>query len=202
MAATSSGGDREQPEARGLADAWLVVIDHQVIFADPESDWAAPRFAETVDQVARLAEAFGERVVVTRWIPPATKFGSWGPYFQKWAFADRPATDAAFDLVPSAEALGSRHVVTEPTFGKWGAQLQAITGVVPHLVLAGVATDCCVVATAIPAADAGATVTVVSDASAGATDEGQQHVLALMAGFDPQIVVRTTAEVLAERTRG
>ncbi len=175
------------------------MVDHQVIFADPGSEWAAPRFAETVEPVARLAAAFGDRVILTRWVPPAAKTGSWGPYFERWPFADRPATDPVYDLVDSAVALGARHTVTEATFGKWGEQLQAITGPAPHLVLVGVATDCCVVATALPAADAGATVTVVSDASAASTDEGQVRALELMAGFGPQIVVRTADEVLASR---
>lgn len=176
--------------------AWLVVVDHQTIFADPASPWAAPRFAETVEPVRRLAEAFGERVVTTRWVTPEPKHGSWQAYFERWPFADRPADDPAFDLVETTVALGARHTVTEPAFGKWGQQLRAITGPAPHLVLAGVATDCCVIATAIPAADAGATVTVVSDACAGSSDVGHTRALEVMAAFDPQIVVRSTDEVL------
>ena len=35
-------------------DAWLVVIDHQRIFADPASEWCAPRFEQTAPVVARL----------------------------------------------------------------------------------------------------------------------------------------------------
>lgn len=179
-------------------DSWLVVIDHQVIFADRASAWAAPRFAETVEPVRRLAEAFGERVVATRWVTPEPKHGSWRAYFQRWPFADLPPHDRAFDLVDTAAALGARHTVTEPAFGKWGEQLSAITGPAPRLVLAGVATDCCVIATAIPAADAGATVTVVSDACAGSSDDRHAQALDVMAAFDPQIVVRSTAEVLRE----
>lgn len=63
--------------------------------------------------------------------------------------------------------------------------------------LAGVATDCCVLATALPAADAGASVTVVGDACAGSDDTAHRRALEAMAVFDPQIRVRSTAEVLA-----
>ena len=35
---------------------WLVVIDAQRIFADPASEWCAPRFAETVNPIRELAE--------------------------------------------------------------------------------------------------------------------------------------------------
>ncbi|GAA1146552.1 cysteine hydrolase family protein [Ornithinicoccus hortensis] len=175
---------------------WLVVIDPQVIFADPSSDWAAPRFFEIVDPVRSLAEHFGDRVVLTRWVPPAEKVGSWVPYFEQWSFADKPADDPLFDLVPAAAALGARHTVDEPTFGKWGEQLRSITGPTPHLVLTGVATDCCVISTALPAIDGGATVTVVSDACAGSDDTNHRRALDAMGLYEPQLWVRTTAEVL------
>lgn len=177
-------------------DRWLVVIDPQVIFADPGSEWAAPRFQEIVEPVARLAAAFGDRVVVTRWVPPAQKQGSWVPYFEKFTFADQAPDHHLFDLVPAATELGARHTVSEPTFGKWGEQLQAITGPTPHLVLAGVSTDCCVISTALPAIDAGAQVTVVSDACAGSDDDNHQRALDAMALYAPQLFVHTSDEVL------
>ncbi|USQ76819.1 cysteine hydrolase family protein [Ornithinimicrobium cryptoxanthini] len=184
-------------EASAGADRWLVVVDPQVIFADPESKWAAPRFQKIVEPVRQLAAAFGDRVVITRWVPPEQKVGSWVPYFEQFAFADQPPDHHLFDLVPQAADLGARHTVSEPTFGKWGEQLQAITGPTPHLVLAGVATDCCVISTALPAIDAGAQVTVASDACAGSDDENHQRALDAMGLYAPQLFVVTTAEVLA-----
>lgn len=179
-------------------DPWLVVIDAQVVFADPESKWATPRFPEIVEPVRRLAAAFGDRVIVTRWVPPAEKVGSWVPYFEQFAFADQPPDHRLFDLVPEAADLGARHTVSEPTFGKWSEQLRALTGPTPHLVLAGVATDCCVLSTALPAIDAGAQVTVVSDACAGSDDTSHQRALDVMALYAPQLFVLTTDEVFEE----
>lgn len=171
--------------------AWLVVIDHQVVFADPSSPWAAPRFAETVPVVAELAAGHGERVILTRWVPAVgeQRVGSWVSYFRAWPFADRPVDDPIFDLVPSAVDLGAPHVITEPTFGKWGAKLREITGPAPALTLVGVSTDCCVIATALAAADAGATVRVIAAGCAGSTDDNQVRALELMELFAPQIEV-------------
>ena len=45
------------------------------------------------------------------------------------------------------------------------------------------------IATAIPAADAGATVRVLADACAGSTPENHERALAAMALFAPQIVI-------------
>lgn len=49
------------------------------------------------------------------------------------------------------------------------------------MVLTGIATDCCVLSTALAAADAGVRVSVVADASAGSTDANYQRALDVMA---------------------
>jgi len=177
-------------------DAWLVVIDPQRIFADPASEWGSPMFAEIVEPVRRLAAAARERTVVTRWVPAPDPQGSWAAYLAAWPFADVPPDDPLLDLVPEATDLTDT-VVSLPTFGKWGPELAAITGATPHLVLAGVSTDCCVVSTALAAADAGATITVVTDACAGSTPTHHRSAMDVMALYPPQITLATTAEVLS-----
>ena len=176
-------------------DAWLVVIDPQRIFASPDSPWGSPMFSAIVEPVRRLAAVAGERTVVTRWVPARDPQGSWKAYLEAWPFADVPDADPLLGLVPELADLG-REVVSVPTFGKWGPELAALTGPTPQLVLTGVSTDCCVVSTALAAADAGATVTVVTDACAGSTPDNQQAALAVMALYPPQITLATTAEVL------
>lgn len=177
-------------------DAWLVVIDPQRIFASPDSPWGSPMFGDVVEPVRRLAGAAGERTVVTRWVAPRPAHGSWSAYLRAWPFADVPSDDRLFDVVDELRDL-ARTVVTAPTFGKWGPALAEVTGPTPHLVLAGVSTDCCVISTALAAADAGATVTVVSDACAGSTPRNHRSALDVMALYPPQITIATTADVLA-----
>lgn len=178
------------------SDQWLVVVDHQRIFADPASEWCAPRFAETAPVVARLAAHFGDRVVATRWLPGTNRNGSWKAYFDRWTFADRPDGDPCFDLVDTAADLSERPTVDVTTFGKWGPELEAVVGANAHLVLAGVATDCCVISTALAAADAGCTVTIVSDGCAGSSDENQAAALQVLGLYAPQITVVTAEELL------
>ena len=177
-------------------DAWLVVIDPQRIFADPSSQWGSPMFPAIVDPVRRLAAAAGEQTIVTRWVPARDPQGSWAAYLKAWPFADVPEDDPLLELVPEMAGIGSE-LVSVPTFGKWGPELEAITGVTPHLVLVGVSTDCCVVSTALAAADAGATITVVTDACAGSTPENHRAAMDVMALYPPQVTLATTAEVLA-----
>lgn len=176
-------------------DAWLVVIDPQRIFASPDSAWGSPMFADIVAPVRRLAAAAGERTVVTRWVPAPEPQGSWAAYMEAWPFADVPEGDPLLELVPEVAGL-TETVVSLPTFGKWGEALQAVTGPTPHLVLAGVSTDCCVVSTALAAADAGATITVVTDACAGSTPDNHAAAMTVMSLYPPQITLATTDELL------
>ena len=81
------------------------------------------------------------------------------------------------------------HTVSEPTFGKWGERLRDVVGADAHLVLAGVATDCCVLSTALAAADAGCTVEVAAAACAGSSDEAHERALAAMALYAPQVTI-------------
>ena len=80
------------------------------------------------------------------------------------------------------------HVLTAGTFGKWPV-LRDLVGDDAHLTLTGVSTDCCVLSTALPAADAGATVRVVADACAGSTADNHERALAAMGLYGPQITI-------------
>ncbi|MFJ6532604.1 cysteine hydrolase family protein [Microbacterium sp. NPDC091662] len=185
--------------APATGDTWLVVIDPQTIFAAADSAWGSPFFAEAMPHIRALAATFGDHVLVTRWMPTADRSTSWGDYFAAWPFADQPPSDPLFDLVPEATRLSSHASLDLPTFGKWGPELEAVVGRGAHIVLAGVSTDCCVISTALAAADAGARVTVAADACAGSTAENHAAALQVMGLYPPQITVSDTATVLGSR---
>jgi nicotinamidase-related amidase len=189
-----------QPALPDLTDAWLVIIDPQKIFADVRSEWGSPMFDDAVGPIKSLRSGFGaDRTIVTRWLPGTERAGSWGPYFERWPFADQPDTDPLFDLVSPANGWSSRGTVDVSTFGKWGEGLTRLTGATPTLVLAGVSTDCCVISTALPAADAGATVVVAADACAGSSEDNHAAALQVMGLYAPQIEIVSSAEVLNSR---
>ena len=108
---------------------WFVVVDPQRIFADPTSEWGSPMFDDALAPIKSLRSSFGAgRTIVTRWVPGSERPGSWGPYFERWSFADRPATDPLFDLVSPANGWSSRGTVDVSTFGKWGEGITRTTG--------------------------------------------------------------------------
>lgn len=183
------------------AGAWLVVIDMQRVFTG-DSPWAAPRFAGASAAIERLLPRFRGRTVLTRFVAPAQPTGAWVPYYRDWPFALVPDEDDLYALTETFAALAAGDlpaaravpVVTEPTFGKWGTSLQAVTGTGAdtHLVLTGVSTDCCVLSTALAAADTGVRVTVVADACAGASDVDHTRALDAMRLYAPLITVVDT----------
>jgi nicotinamidase-related amidase len=181
------------PAAPMTPEGWLVVIDLQHVFGDEDSPWTVPRFAEVRPRIRQLADAFGDRVVWTRFVAPAEPVGAWKDYYAEFPFALQPPDARLYRLV---EDPGSRPFVDATTFGKWGPELAGIVGEGP-LTVTGVATDCCVISTVLPAADAGVAVRVVTDACAGSSDEDHERALRVMSLYAPLVRLATTAEVLA-----
>ena len=175
------------------SEGWLVVVDMQRVFGDPASPWATPRFDEVRPRIRRLAEAFGDRVVHTRFVAPAEPAGAWRGYYEQFPFALQPPDAPLYELV---DEPAGHPVVSATTFGKWGTELAAIVGDGP-LTVTGVATDCCVLSTVLAAADAGMPVRVVGNACAGSTDAEHERALALMGLHAPLVELTTVAEVLA-----
>jgi nicotinamidase-related amidase len=181
--------------ASGEPAAWLAVIDMQRVFAEPDSPWLAPRFAEIVGPVRSLAQAFRPRVTFTRFVAPRVPEGAWRDYYAQWLFALQPPDARIYELVD--ELAGEPGpTLNATTFSKWGPELSAKVGA-GTLVLAGVSTDCCVLSTALAAADAGTLVRVVGDACAGADDDSHAAALRILALQSPLIEVVSLADVLA-----
>lgn len=186
--------------ADAAADSRLVVIDMQHVFADAGSPWAAPDFEAALAHVQILVAAFGDRVVYTRFVAPEQPTGAWRTYYEEWPFALVPADDATYAIVDALPSEG-RPVVTRTTFGKWDdapGSVRELTSGAGILVLCGVSTDCCVLSTALAAADAGIGVYVVGDACAAPTPKDHERALDAMRAYAPLITVTTTAAITAE----
>ena len=173
----------------------LAVIDMQVVFADPASEWATPGFAAILPRVRELVSALGPQVTFTRFVAPAAPEGAWRTYYAQWPFALQPPDAPLYDLVPGFPPAGEvAPTVTATTFSKWGPDLAAAVGS-RTLLLAGVSTDCCVLSTALAAADAGVPVQVVADACAGVDAPSHAAALHVMGLYAPLVEVVDTAAV-------
>lgn len=173
----------------------LVVVDMQHVFGDPASPWATPRFAEIVPRIVALAERCAPRVTFTRFVAPQVPVGAWREYYEQFPFALVAPDAPPYQLVDEFAGRAGQ-TVDATTFGKWGTQLAERVGS-DDLLLTGVSTDCCVISTALAAADAGVRVRVVADACAGASDTSHEQALAVLALYAPLVEIVTSAQVSA-----
>ena len=173
----------------------LAVIDMQRVFAEPGSPWATPRFAEAAAGVRLLLPAFAERVTFTRFVAPDRPTGAWRAYYARWPFALQPP-DAPLWRLTDEFADRAAHIMDATTFGKWTPELATRVGPGGRLVLAGVSTDCCVLSTALAAADAGVETLVVSDACAGVDDDSHARALDVMELYGPLVRVVTVDQLI------
>lgn len=183
-------------------DGLLAVIDMQRVFAEPDSPWFVPRYAQAAAGVSRILPAFEDRVVFTRFLAPAEPIGSWRPYYEMWPFALQPPSAPLWELSRefakfSDDKSDPKRLIDATTFGKWTPELAERVGPGARLVLAGVSTDCCVLSTALAAADAGVQVTIVADACAGVDDAAHLRALEAMKLYAPLINILDGDRLLA-----
>lgn len=201
MSAAAAGG---ATVARDAGAAHLAVIDMQTAFRRA-GQWHVPRYDAAAERIGALVESFGAPIV-TRFVPDPAEAGAWSAYYDRWDEMRLPPSDPIWDVElpggPLLDVAGDGNVGTStidlPTFGKWGPGLAGRVPVGEELILTGVATDCCVLATALAAADAGRFVTVVTDACAGQSDEAHDGALAMMDLLAPMIRLTTCEELLAD----
>jgi nicotinamidase-related amidase len=179
---------------------WLMNIDMQRIFGEPISEWVTPEYASASAGIQRLLGAFESRVCFTRFVAPEQPTGVWIDYYKKWPFALDPANAPLYELTEEFRSIPAT-TVDRTTFGKWDAETDRELGHPAEIVLAGVTTDCCVISTALAAADAGVHVIVAADACAGVTGKDHQRALDTMALYTPLIDIAEVDSILASQAR-
>ena len=187
-------GDLGSPR---LADIPLVVIDMQFVFGDPSSKAFVPGYASASAAVQRLLPVFEGRTIYTKFVAPDQPHGAWVAYYKQWPFLLKPSADPIWDIAKEVSTCNAI-VVSKHTFSKWGPELAAVALHTHELVLVGVSTDCCVLSTALAAADAGVRVSVVADACAGVSHSSHQQALSIMALYAPMIVVSTVEDIISD----
>lgn len=184
------------PGSAAAAPSWLMIIDMQRIFSEPNSEWATPDYTLASAGIQRLLGAFESRVCFARFLPPDQPAGAWIAYYERWPFALDPANAPLYELTKEFASVPAT-MIDRTTFGKWDAATDEALGHPKDIVLAGVTTDCCVLSTALAAGDAGVYVTVAADGCAGITEADHQRALDAMALYSPMINIAEVGSILA-----
>ena len=174
----------------------LIVVDMQQVVAR-DTLWNLPGVRDLLPTIIELVDAFGDDVAYSRHVPPADGgHGAWKRFYENWKELDEDPSN--WDLMPELAGRPGIHAA-KSTYSVFGApELRAVLDRGDELVLCGVETDCCVLATALEAIDHGVPVTVVEDAVASPSPAGHEGALALFRRLDDdQVKVTTAARLLA-----
>lgn len=176
-----------------LGKACLLLLDLQRLFLDPTIPSFLPVWPAAQWPCAELLEAFRLRhrpVVWTRHVSDADS-GVPSPSFGRPLRAD----DVSSLLAPDWAPRESEPVITKHQYSAWTAcDLNSLIPPTSPIILAGVTTNRCVLATAIDAVSQGRVCVVAADACAAANEALQESALAVLAsGF---AWVASTSEIL------
>ncbi len=193
-------------ELRALGPRTLhVVVDMQRVFAEA-TDWRVPTIADVMPPILAMVRAHPRQTVFTRFMTPAaveSATGDWQRFYARWRSVVRDHMDAAmFDLIePFAGLALPVEVIDKATFSAFTSHdfvgSLSRRGV-ESLVLSGVETEVCVLATALDAVDRGLHVVVAADAVTSWSAAGHRAALdAIYPRFDQQIDIATVAAIMA-----
>jgi nicotinamidase-related amidase len=182
-----------------------ICVDMQGLFS-PEGPWAVSSMDAILPAISRIAGHAPAQTIFTRFIPPVEPEdlpGAWRRYYERWRQVTRACLDPALlELVPPLRALATGGEVIDkqvysPFIENPLVECLRARGA-DTLIITGLETDVCVLATVLGAVDRGFRVVIVSDAVCSSSEVGHEAVLTLYRSrFSEQIEVAPTAVVLA-----
>lgn len=186
----------------------LVAVDVQRLYRD-FAPWALPAVDTVARVTARLADALSCPLYCTRTVFPSARgvlTGPWHGYEQRWhELADRAAAEPTLleplpDLQSRCQAVFDKHTYSafeDPSF-----EARVLAYAPDPLVVTGVETDICVLATALGAIDRNLPVWLVTDAVASPDATGHRGVLASMARMPEQVRLVDADTAIAALSEG
>ena len=176
-------------------------VDMQRLFAEG-TEWHTPWMERVLPVVERIASAWPERTIFTRFIPaerPGEGEGTWRRYYERWSAMTLEALPpGSIDLLPPlARLVPPAEVVDKRVYSPWMEpaldQLLRARGI-DSLVVTGAETDVCVLATVLGAVDRGYRVVIPTDALCSSSDHTHDAMLTLYRERYGQQVEAVTAD--------
>jgi nicotinamidase-related amidase len=180
-----------------------VVVDMQELFRS-HPDWGTQSLTRICPAILRLLSARPESAYFSRFIPPQRAehaSGAWQRYYRRWSSVTLDKLDPKLLDVVEELRPWARHVADKSGYSAMANPVlrQAALSRSDHcLILSGVETDVCVLATAIDAIEAGLRVILATDALASSSDACHAKALEILhERFDEQVELASVDQILA-----
>lgn len=175
----------------------LLIIDPQNVYT-PQNEWGCQSFDHALSNILTLLQSEKcPSVLITQFLSNPDATGVWAQYNRENASIN--ANAYLNELVPELKPWAERYpVITKSLYSSFSAPAVAQAAArADRVVLTGVVAECCVLATALAAIDAGCKVVYLTDAVSGLTPENESMTERILATFAPlHAELMTTAEYL------
>ena len=183
------------------ATALHIVVDMQEVFRS-HPEWGTPALTGIIPPIQRLLAARPENAYFTRFIPAQRAeeaAGTWRRYYRRWSSVTTDRLDPTqIEIVDELRPWAKR------VADKWGysalanRELHEAALAARDVILTGVESDVCVLATALDAVDAGLRVILAIDALSSASPTCHAKALDILyERLDEQIEAATVDQILA-----
>jgi nicotinamidase-related amidase len=180
-----------------------LVVDMQELFRS-HSEWGTPALTRIIPAIAQLVKARPGQTYFSRFIPARNAdeaSGAWQRYYRRWSSVTLDALGTGMvDIVPELQPL-AKHLVDKVGYSAMGNASFRQTVLAqkdPCLIVSGVETDVCVLATVMEAMEAGVRIVLPTDALASSSESCHDRALGILHDrFDDQIELGTVEEILA-----
>lgn len=178
-----------------------VVVDMQELFRS-HPDWGTEALNQIIPPIQRLLRARPDRAYFSRFIParnPDQAKGTWRQYYRRWSSVTLDKIDPALvDVVPELRPWAKR-VGDKAGYSAMAIpELRSAALESSCVILTGVETDVCVLATAIDAMEAGLRVILAIDGLTSSSQTCHAKALDILHDrFDEQIELATVEQILA-----
>ena len=172
----------------------LLVIDMQNVYM-PGGEWCCPSMPAAVRNTKKLidSETIGT-VLFTQYIAPEDPAGRWAVYNSEYRAINEDAfqCDMIDDMKPY---LTDENLIIKSTYSSLTAEaIREAVLKADHVLLSGVVSECCVLATLMQAIDLGAHVVYLTDCTAGQSDENEMMVRRIAELFSPMHCIVTDSD--------
>ncbi len=163
----------------------LLVIDMQNVYL-PENPWGCHRAVEAAGQIIRLIESGKPgNTVFTVFTPPREPRGVWKQYNTENSSINR---DAYMNEIMDCfkPYVKDFPVLEKSVYSSYAIQeLRSLADKADHVLITGVVAECCVLATAMSAIDAGHKIYYLKDAVSGLSGQTESAAELILSGLSP-----------------